>query len=57
MLKFSATNDSIEREITAIVFVRGVALGTWTGTSYEYSKLNHEFQGTQFQLSVIKNDK
>lgn len=44
------TGDSTQ--LTGTIFNRGQALGTWCGTSYEYSELCKELRGTNLQISI-----
>lgn len=40
--------------ITAVFQNRGMNLGTWTGTRYEYSELTKLLQNTPVRLVVVK---
>lgn len=40
--------------INAAVMYRGQPLGKWTGTSFEFSELQHRLTGTGIQLMVVK---
>lgn len=42
--------SSAEKPIICLIQRRGQNLGTWTGTSYEYSELVKEFSKTNLQI-------
>lgn len=46
----SINYSSAEKPITCLIQRRGQNLGTWTGTSYEYSELVKEFSKTNLQI-------